>query len=109
MWAEGVCSEEGGKTVQQNVNGPKETIVVQKVLLAIHQYTGPSGLPFPLICLCWSCNSSIVLPQLCSLAILSVMPSNNSWCRVICRDYFLLAREIFCDAWVIVRFHLEFG
>jgi hypothetical protein len=72
LWMEGGRSEEGGKTVQRNVNGPKEIIVVQKVLLAIHQYTGPSGLPFPLICLCWSCNSSIVLPQTCSLAILEL-------------------------------------
>jgi hypothetical protein len=70
---EGGRTEEGGKTIQQNVNGPEEIIVVQKVLLAKHQYTGPSGLTFPLICLCWSCNS-IVLPQPFSLAILSMMP-----------------------------------
>jgi hypothetical protein len=46
LWMKGGRSEEGGKTVQWNVNGPEEIIVVQKVLLAIHQYTGPSGLPF---------------------------------------------------------------
>ena len=74
-------SEEGGKTVQRNVKGPEEIIVVQKVLLAIHQYIGLSGLPFPLICLCWSCNSSIVLPQPCSLAILSMMP--RPWANLI--------------------------
>jgi hypothetical protein len=78
---EGVRSEERGKTVQRNVNGPEEIIVVQKVLLAIHQYTGPSRLPFPLICLCWSCNSSMVLLQPCSLAILSMMP--RPWANLI--------------------------
>jgi hypothetical protein len=46
---EGRRSKEGGKTVQRNVNGPEEIIVVQKVLLARHQYTGPYGLLFPLI------------------------------------------------------------
>jgi hypothetical protein len=70
---EGGSSEEGGKTVQRNVNGLEEIIVVQKVLLPRHQYIVPSRLPFPLICLCWNCNSSIVLPQPCSLAILSMM------------------------------------
>jgi hypothetical protein len=78
---EGARSEEGGKTLQRNVNGPEEIIVVQKVLFARHQYTRPSGLPFPLICLCWSWNSSIVLPQPCSLAFLSMMP--HPWVNLI--------------------------
>jgi hypothetical protein len=52
LWMEGGCSKEGAKTVKRNVNGPEEIIVVQKVLLARHQYTGPFGLPFSLICLC---------------------------------------------------------
>jgi hypothetical protein len=40
---------------------------------------------------------------------LYLVPWNNNWCRVICRDYFLLAREIFCSAWVIACFHVAFG
>jgi hypothetical protein len=40
---------------------------------------------------------------------LYLVPWISNWCRVICRDYFLLAREIFYSAWVIARFHVVFG
>jgi hypothetical protein len=105
---EGGRSEEGGKIVQQNVNRTEEINVVQKVLLARHQYTGPSGQPFPLICLYWSYNSSIVLPQPCSLAILSMMP--RPWANLIpdivvnvankindARDFIMF--KVVCNGW----------